>query len=133
MDSWERFDKKLLQNKKDNLNMEDITDVDYKHAKRVFKNFNNTNLGDYHDLCVQSDTLLLEDAFENFRNKCIEIYELDTDHFLSVPGLAWQAYLKETRKKIGQILSTTTIMNMWRLWQYQCALHGANLRLPQCS
>ena len=46
------------------------------------------NLGEYLDLYVQSDTLLLTDIFENFRNKCIEIYELDPAHFLSVPGLA---------------------------------------------
>ena len=71
------------------LNMENITDVDYRHVKRVFKNLNNKNLGNYHDLYVQGDTLLLADAFENFRNKCIEIYELDPAHFLSAPGLAW--------------------------------------------
>ena len=65
-----------------NLNMEDITIVDYRHAKRVFKNLNNKNLGDYHGLYVQSDTLLLADLFENFGNKCIERYELYA-HFLS--------------------------------------------------
>ena len=53
--------------------MEYITDVDCRHAKKVFKNFNNKNLGDFHDLYVQSDTLLLADVFENFRNNCIEI------------------------------------------------------------
>ena len=58
------------------------------------------NLGDYHDLYVQSDTLLLADVFENFRNKCIEIYELDPAHFLSAPGLTWQACLKKTRVKL---------------------------------
>ena len=68
--------------------MEDITDVDHRHAKRVFKNLNNKNLGDYHDLYVQSDTLWLADVFKNFRNKCIEIYELDPAHSLSAPGLA---------------------------------------------
>ena len=57
--------------------MEDITDVDYRHAKRVFKSLNNKNLGDYHDLYVQSDILLLADVFENFRNMFIEVYELD--------------------------------------------------------
>ena len=46
---------------------------------------------------VQSDTLLLADVFENFRNKCIEIYELDPTHFLSAPGLAWQACLRKTK------------------------------------
>ena len=91
MDSWERFDETSLPDKEaffGNLNMEDITDVDYRHAKRVFRNLNNKNLCDYHDLRVQSDTLLLADVFENFRNKCIEIYELDLAHFLSAPGLA---------------------------------------------
>ena len=53
------------------------------------------DMGEYHDLCVQSDTLLLEDVFENFRNKCIEVYELDPVHFLSTPRLAWQACLKK--------------------------------------
>ena len=56
--------------------------------QREFKEFNNTVLGDYHDLYVQSDTLILADVFENFRNKCIEIYEVDPAHFLYVPGLA---------------------------------------------
>ena len=58
------------------------------------------NLGDYHGLYVQSDTLLLADVFENFRSKCIEIYKLDPAHFLSAPGLAWQACLKNTRVKL---------------------------------
>ena len=66
--------------------MEDITDIDYRHAKRVYKEFNNKTLGDFHDLYVQSNTLLLADLFENFRNKCIEIYELDPAHILSAPG-----------------------------------------------
>ena len=68
--------------------MEDITDIDHRHAKTVFKSLNDKNLGGYHDSYVQSDTLLLADVFENFRNKCIEIYELDPVHFLSAPRLA---------------------------------------------
>ena len=66
----------------------------------MFKYFNLKNLGEYHDLYVQGDTLLLVDVFENFRNKCIEIYELDPTHFLSTPGLAWQACLKKTGVKL---------------------------------
>ena len=91
LNSWERFDKATFPDKEalyGSLNMEDITDVDYRHAKRMFKNLNNKNLGDYHDLHVQSDTLFFADVFENFRNKCIEIHELDPGHFLSAPGLA---------------------------------------------
>ena len=49
---------------------------------------------------VQSDTLLLADVFENFRNMCIKVYELDPAHFLSAPGLTWQAYLKKTGIKL---------------------------------
>ena len=58
------------------------------------------NLREYHDLYVQSDKLLLADAFENFRNMCIKVYELDPAHFLSLPGLAWQACLKKTNVKL---------------------------------
>ena len=60
----------------------------------MFEELKLKNLGDYHDLYIQSDTLLLADVFENFRKKCIEIYELDPTHFLSAPELAWQACLK---------------------------------------
>ena len=54
----------------------------------MFKELKLKNLGDYQELYVQSDTLLLADVFENFRDKCIEIYELYPFHFLSAPGLA---------------------------------------------
>ena len=80
--------------------MKDITDVDYRHGKTVFEYLINKNLGDYHDLYVQSDTLLLADVFENFRNTCIKVYELDPAHFLTAPGLAWEACLKKTKVKL---------------------------------
>ena len=80
--------------------MEDVTDVDHRHEKRTFKSLNKKNLGDYHDLYIQIDTLLLFDIFENFRNKCIEIYELDPAHFLSVPVLACQACFKKIEVKL---------------------------------
>ena len=78
--------------------MEDTTHVNYRNAKRVFKIFNNKNIGEYHDLHVPSDTLLLPDVFENLRDKCIEIYELDPACFLSAHGLAWKAFLKKRQK-----------------------------------
>ena len=68
--------------------MEGINDIDYRHANNVFKVFKFENLGNYNDLYVQSDTLLLADVFNNYRNMCLKEYELD-------PGLAWQAYLKK--------------------------------------
>ena len=103
MDSLERFDETSLPDKEvfySSLNKEDITNVDHRHTQGVFKKFNNKNLGDYYDLYVQSHTLFLADVFENFRNKCIEIYELDPAHFLSAPGLAWQASFKKTGIKL---------------------------------
>ena len=66
----------------------------------MFKELKLKNRGDYHDLYVQSDTLSLADVLENFRNKCIEIYELDPAHFVSAPGLVWQACLKKTRVRL---------------------------------
>ena len=103
MDTWERFDEASLPDKEgfySSLNMEDITDVDYRHAKRVFKNLNNKNLGDYHDLYVQNDTLLLADVFENFRNKCIEICELDPAHFFISTWISMTSLFKNNRSKI---------------------------------
>ena len=99
VDNWEKFDETPLPNKEDfysNLNMEDINDIDYRHANNVFKRFELENLGQYHDLYVQSDTLLLADVFENFRDMCIKVYELHPAHFLSLPGLALQVCLKKT-------------------------------------
>ena len=80
--------------------MEDITDTDYRHANKVFKEFKLKHLGEYHDLYMQSDILLLADLFENFRNMYIKVYELDPAHFLTAPGLAWQACLKEADVKL---------------------------------
>ena len=99
MDSWERFNETSLPSKEDfysHLNMEDIDEIDYIHGNNVFKSFKLENLGDYHDLYVKSDTLLLADVFENFRDMCIKEYELDPAHFVSLPGLAWQTCLKKT-------------------------------------
>ena len=76
--------------------MENISETDYRHANNVFKKFKLNNLGDYHDLYIQSNILLLADVFHNFRKACIETYELDPAHFISLPGLAWQACLKKT-------------------------------------
>ena len=99
MDSWEKFNETSLPSKEDfysHLNMEDIDDIDYRHGNNVFKSFKLDNLGDYHDLYVTNDTLLLADVFENFRDMCINVYKLDPAHFVSLPGLAWQACLKKT-------------------------------------
>ena len=99
MDNWGRFNETSFPCKESfysNLNMENIEDIDYRHSNNIFNKFKLNNLGDYHDPIVQSDTLLLVDVFENFRDMCLTEYELDPAHFLSLPGLAWQACLKKT-------------------------------------
>ena len=92
MDSWEKFNETSLSNKKyfySELHKKHITDEDYSHAQKVWNTFQIKNLGQYHYLYVQSDTsLLAADVFENFRDKCIEIYVLDSAHLLSAAGLA---------------------------------------------
>ena len=113
MDSWERFDEHHYQIKKaffSELSLEDITDKDYTHAQKVFQEFKLKTLGDYHHLYVQSNTLLLADIFENFRNKCIEIYELDLAHFLSAPGLAWQDCLKKAEVKLELLTNNDMLL-----------------------
>ena len=103
MEDWNNFSETLLPEKEDfysHLNMEDITDADYSHAKRVSEDFKITNLGEYHDLYVQNNTLLLADVFENFRNMCLETLKLDPARFLTVPGLTWQKALKKTKIKL---------------------------------
>ena len=87
MDSWEKFDETSLSDKEafyNKLNLEGISDEDYAHAQKVWEVFETNNRGEYHDLYVQTDTLLPSDVFEKFRDTCIEIYGLD-------PSLAWQA------------------------------------------
>ena len=84
-----KFNESSLPEKDDfyshrHLNMEHINDADCTHAKKVCKDFKIR----YHDLYFQSDTLLLADVFENFRNMCLKMYELDPAHFLFAPGLA---------------------------------------------
>ena len=77
--------------------MKGITKEDIKHVPNVCDTFRIKTLGEYHDLYIQLDTVLLADVFENFRDKCMEIYKIDPAYFLSAPGLAWQACLKRTR------------------------------------
>ena len=106
MDNWAKFDETTLPPKEafySNLNLENISDEDYEHAQKVWNISEIKNRGEYHDLHFQSDTLLLADVFENFRNKCIEIYELDPMYFVSAPGLAWQACLKMAEVKLELI------------------------------
>ena len=92
MDSWEKFDETTLRPKEafySNLNLEDISDEYYAHAQKVWDVFEIKSLGEYHDLYVQSDMLLLEDVFQNFRNMSLEITQI-----------SMASWLKKGRSKI---------------------------------
>ena len=94
MNDLEKLNETSLSEKGDfygHLNMEDITDADYAHAKRVWNKKRMSWFSWFvcHDLYVQSDTLLLADVFQNSGNMFLEVYELDPAHFLSAPRLVW--------------------------------------------
>ena len=100
MDEWEKFNETSLLEKEqfyNNLNMEDITDADYMHAKRFCKDFEIKNSGEYHNLYLKSDTLLLADVVETFKKMFLKIYNLDPAKFLLTSGLTWKAALNKTK------------------------------------
>ena len=114
-DIWKRFKEESLPDKESfysKLNKEGITDKDYAHAQKAWDALNIKNLGEYHDFYVQSDTALLADVFETFRDKCLKIYELDPANFLSAPGLAWQACLKKTQVEL-ELLTDNDMLLMF--------------------
>ena len=78
------------------LNMSGVRESDYQHAQGVWNEFGVHNIGDYHDLYLRTDVLLLANIFEAFRDTCLRHYSLDPAHFYMVPGLAWKSCLKKT-------------------------------------
>ena len=113
MDRWGKFNEEALPDKESfyrNFNLESISDEDYVHAQKVWEVFKIKSLGEYHDLYVQSDTLLLVDVLENFRDSCIDTCELDPAHFLSFSGLAWLACLKKTKIKLEPLTDNDMLM-----------------------
>ena len=99
MNSWDRFNEGRLPRKEQfysSLNMCGVSDKEYEHALKVWKEFGIKNMGEYHDLYLRTDVILLANVFESFRNVCMENYGLDPAHFYTAPGLAWKACLKKT-------------------------------------
>ena len=106
MDDFSRFDETCLPPKEafySSLSDEGITDSDYEHAQQVWRIFNCANVGDYHDLYLQTDVLLLADVFENFRRTALSTYKLDPAHYLTLPGYSWDALLKCTNVSLELI------------------------------
>ena len=103
MDSFEKFNQTELPTKDQFysiLNDQHITDDEYDHAKKVWKAFKIKTMGEYHDLYLGSDVLLLADVFESFRKTCLQYYKLDPCHYFTSPGLSWDAMLKMTKIKL---------------------------------
>ena len=99
VNSWDRFNETQLPPISafySNLNMSSISEEDYQHAQRVWKEFGIRDLGDYHDLYIRTDVVLLANVYEAFRDTCLKHYELDRAHFYTSLGLAWRACLKRT-------------------------------------
>ena len=99
MDSFSKFnDTKLLHREEfySQLTDEGISEDFYSHAQNIWNTFNLQNMGEYHDLYLKTDILLLTDVSENFRKTCLTYYKLDPLHYITSPGLAWDAMLKMT-------------------------------------
>ena len=114
VDSFAKLDEKELPSREDfysSLNDSNVSDEDYEHAKTVWREFNVENLGEYSDLYLKTDVLLLADIFENFRDNCMKAYGLDPAHYYTTPGFTWDAMLKFT--KIQMELLTDLDMHLF--------------------
>ena len=121
MDSWSKFNDRELPSKDkfySALNMRGISDADYNHARSVWAEFGIKNMGEYHDLYLLTDTILLANVFESFRTVCMDNYGLDPAHFYTAPGLAWKACLKKT----GIVLELLQDNDM--LLMFECGIRG---------
>ena len=97
--SLEKFNETQLPSKEDfysKLSDSDITDDDFVHAQKAWEHFGMKTFREYHNLYLKTDVLLLADVFENFRNICLNNYDLDPAWYYTSPGLAWDACLKKT-------------------------------------
>ena len=114
VNSWDRFKESQLPPIDafySNLNMSSISEDDYQHAQGVWKEFGIHNLGDYHDLYLRTDVVLLANVYEAFRD-CLRHYKLDPVHFYTSPGLAWEACLKCTGIK-SELLTDPNMLLMF--------------------
>ena len=106
MVSIEKFDDQQLPSKDDiysQRNSEHISNERYRHAQKIWSTFELKNMGQYHDLYLESDILLLSDVFENFRNTCLQYYKLDPCHYFTSPELSWDAMPTDMEKQITSI------------------------------
>ena len=103
MNSFERFDEDRLPGIDkfySSLNKKSITIEEYDYAKKVWNELGCETMGAYHNVYLLTDTLLLADVFESFRDTCLKVYNLDPAHFYTAPGLAFKAALKYSGIKL---------------------------------
>ena len=113
MDDWNRFKETALPPKEafySKLNMSGVSDQDYKHARIVCREFSLKDLGEYHDLYLKTDVILLANIFEAFRKVCLDNYGLDPAHFYTAPGLVWRTCLKKTKIRLELLLDPDMLL-----------------------
>ena len=113
MDSWDKFKETSLPSIEkfySNLNMSGVSDGDYEHTCRVWQEFRIKNMGEYHDIYLRTDVILLANVFESFWRVCLGNYRLDPSHFYTAPGLAWKACLKKTGVRLKLLLDPDTLL-----------------------
>lgn len=114
MTNWEKYDQKSLPSKchfHNSMTNEDISDADYNHAQTVWTQFNIKNLGEYTDLYLKTDVLLLTDIFQNFRKTCKLYYKLDPAFYITAPSLSFDAMLLKTGVQL-ELVSDLAIVRM---------------------
>ena len=113
MDDWDKFKETILPPKEafySKLSMAGVSEEDYEHACRVWSELGINNLGEYHDLYLCMDVILLANVFEAFRKVCLDNYGLDPAHFYTALGLAWKACLKNTRIRLKLLLDPDMLL-----------------------
>ena len=113
MDNFDRFNELELTPFEEfysRLNDSNVDVKDYEHAQKVWKHFNIKNMGEYHDLYLKTDVILLADIFGNFRDLCVKNYKLDPAWYYTSPGLSWDALLKKTEIKLDLLSDVNMIL-----------------------
>ena len=113
MDSWDKFEETKLPPKDSfysTLSMSGVSETDYEHSPKVWREFGINNMGEYHDLYLKTDVILLANVFKDFRNVCLNNYGLDPAHFYMAPGLAWKACLKKTGIRLELLLDPDMLL-----------------------
>ncbi|KAJ8949419.1 hypothetical protein NQ318_007519 [Aromia moschata] len=127
VDNLDKLNLKYLPSKEqfyDNLSETHIKDVDYERAQKVWNLFGCHTLGEYSDIYLKSDVLLLCDVFQNFRKICFENYKLDPTQYFTAPGLAWDAMLKLTNVEL-ELLTDIDMVHLLK--------RGVRGGISQCS